>query len=42
MIGRDSREDMDRYGLVPWLCGVGLAILILYIMFVYALPIGRN
>ena len=25
MIGRDSKADMDAYGLWPWLCGLLLA-----------------
>jgi len=40
MIGRDSRHDMDRYGLWPWLFGLVIAGLIFWIMFSYALPIG--
>ncbi|WP_420391304.1 hypothetical protein [Acuticoccus sp.] len=41
MIGRDTREDMDRYGLAPWILGLVLAGGLSYVMFVFALPIGR-
>lgn len=40
MIGRDSREDMDAYGLWPWIGGVALAALLILIMFVFANPIS--
>ncbi len=40
MIGRDSREDLDRYGLAPWIGGVVLAVALIFLMFEFALPIG--
>ena len=36
MIGRDSREDMDGYGIWPWIGGVALAGLLIWIMFAFA------
>ncbi|PRX35432.1 hypothetical protein SAMN05216257_10289 [Meinhardsimonia xiamenensis] len=38
MIGRDSRDDIDGYGRWPWLLGLGLAALILGLMFGLANP----
>lgn len=40
MIGRDSRQDMDLYGPVPWVFGLVLGGAIAFVMFYYALPIG--
>lgn len=40
MIGRDSREDRDAYGPWPWLGGVALAGLVVWIMFAFAAPIS--
>lgn len=40
MIGRDSRDDIDGYGIWPWVFGVGLAAAILGLMFGLAAPIS--
>ena len=40
MMGRDSAGDITRYGLVPWIFGVLLAVFLIWIMCHYALPIG--
>lgn len=40
MIGRDSREDMDSYGIWPWVVGVVLALVIFSLMFILASPIS--
>lgn len=42
MIGRDSYEDLNRYGLVPWVLGLVLAAFLIWVMFEYALPIGAT
>ncbi|MEQ9607943.1 MAG: hypothetical protein RLN99_09780 [Kiloniellaceae bacterium] len=36
MIGRDSKADMDAYGLWPWAAGVLLAALLIGVMFALA------
>lgn len=40
MIGRDSREDMDGYGIWPWIGGLALAALLVWVMFEFASPIS--
>jgi hypothetical protein len=40
MIGRDSRDDLDAYGLWPWIGGLVLAGVIISIMFQFATPIS--
>lgn len=40
MIGRDSRDDMDGYGIWPWIGGLVLAGLLIFLMFQYANPIS--
>lgn len=40
MIGRDSRDDIDGYGPWPWLGGFGLAALLVWVMFEFAMPIS--
>lgn len=40
MIGRDSRDDMDGYGIWPWIAGVLLGTLLIWIMFQFANPIS--
>ncbi|AUC53872.1 MAG: dihydroxy-acid dehydratase [Sagittula sp.] len=40
MIGRDSREDIDGYGIWPWLLGLVLVAVIIGIMFGAAQPIS--
>lgn len=40
MIGRDSREDIDGYGVWPWLLGVVMAGVIIWLMFAFASPIS--
>lgn len=40
MIGRDSREDMDGYGIWPWLLGVVFALSLIGLMFLLARPIS--
>ncbi len=36
MIGRDSKADMNAYGLWPWLCGLLLAAGLIGLMFALA------
>ncbi|ODC03566.1 dihydroxy-acid dehydratase [Terasakiispira papahanaumokuakeensis] len=36
MIGRDSQEDLDHYGLAPWGVGLIIAASILITMFTLA------
>lgn len=36
MIGRDSKADMDAYGLWPWAAGVLAAAVLIGVMFVLA------
>jgi hypothetical protein len=40
MIGRDSREDIDGYGTWPWIAGLALAGLLIWIMFALAAPVS--
>ncbi|SPF80044.1 dihydroxy-acid dehydratase [Pseudoprimorskyibacter insulae] len=40
MIGRDSRKDMDHYGPWPWIGGVALALVVIWLMFTFAQPIS--
>jgi hypothetical protein len=40
MIGRDSREDLDKYGPWPWIGGIALAAVLVWIMFAFATPIS--
>lgn len=40
MIGRDTREDMDGYGLWPWIGGAALAGFVIWLMFTFAAPIS--
>jgi len=40
MIGRDSNDDINGYGVWPWLFGIVLAGVIIYLMFAYAQPIS--
>ncbi len=36
MIGRDTREDLDGYGFWPWIGGVALAGVLIWVMFAFA------
>jgi len=36
MIGRDSKEDLNAYGLTPWIAGVVLAAVLIGVMFGFA------
>lgn len=36
MIGRDSKTDMDAYGLWPWAVGLLLAAVLIGVMFALA------
>lgn len=40
MHGRDTREDVDAYGIWPWVAGVLAAALLTYLTFAFAAPIG--
>lgn len=40
MIGRDSHDDINGYGYWPWVLGVALAALIVFLMFTFAQPIS--
>ena len=40
MIGRDTRDDMDGYGIWPWIAGVVLAVVLIWLMFAFAAPIS--
>ncbi len=40
MIGRDSRDDIDGYGVWPWVLGLALVALIVGLMFGLATPIS--
>ncbi|MFZ7089512.1 dihydroxy-acid dehydratase [Primorskyibacter sp. 2E233] len=40
MIGRDSHDDINGYGIWPWLFGLVLAGLIIFLMFTFAQPIS--
>jgi hypothetical protein len=36
MIGRDSKEDLEAYGIWPWIAGLVLAGILIFTMFVLA------
>ena len=36
MIGRDSKADLNAYGLWPWVCGLVLAATLIVLMFALA------
>lgn len=36
MIGRDSKADLNAYGLWPWIAGLGIAAGLFVLMFVLA------
>ncbi|MGD1877747.1 MAG: hypothetical protein ACFB13_09630 [Kiloniellaceae bacterium] len=36
MIGRDSKADLDAYGLWPWIAGIVLAAGLISLMFALA------
>ncbi|MGF1631066.1 MAG: hypothetical protein ACFCUT_16460 [Kiloniellaceae bacterium] len=36
MIGRDSKADLNAYGLWPWIAGVVLAAVLIGVMFALA------
>lgn len=38
MIGRYSREDIDGYGLWPWLLGLVMVGMMVWIMFAFTQP----
>jgi hypothetical protein len=40
MIGRDSHEDINGYGIWPWLFGLVMAAVIIGLMFGLAAPIS--
>lgn len=40
MIGRDSHEDINAYGIWPWVGGVAFAALIIFVMFTFAASIS--
>lgn len=40
MIGRDSHDDINGYGVWPWIFGIFLAAVIIYLMFAFAQPIS--
>ncbi|MGP6087939.1 dihydroxy-acid dehydratase [Antarctobacter jejuensis] len=40
MIGRDSRQDIDGYGVWPWLLGLVMVAVIVGLMFGLASPIS--
>ena len=40
MIGQSSREDMDCYGVWPWIAGFVLGAGLVFIMFQFANPIS--
>lgn len=40
MIGRDSREDREAYGPWPWIAGVVLVVVMIWLMFALAAPIS--
>lgn len=37
---RNNRADIDKYGLLSWICGVVIAAILLGIMFFLAAPIS--
>ncbi|WP_299812360.1 hypothetical protein [uncultured Roseibium sp.] len=40
MIGRDSDDDINGYGIWPWVLGLVLAGVIILLMFTLAQPIS--
>jgi len=40
MIGKDSREDMDGYGVLPWIGGIALGAAVIGMMFFFSHPIS--
>jgi hypothetical protein len=40
MIGRDSREDINGYGIWPWVFGLVMTGIIIGLMFGLAAPIS--
>lgn len=40
MIGRDSREDLDAYGIWPWVGGIAVAAFLIWLMFALAATIS--
>lgn len=40
MIGRDSNDDINGYGIRPWIFGLFLAGLIIFLMFALSQPIS--
>jgi len=40
MIGRDSDDDINGYGKWPWILGLVLAGVLIWIMFTFAHPIS--
>ncbi|MCB1333690.1 MAG: dihydroxy-acid dehydratase [Roseivivax sp.] len=40
MIGRDSRDDIDGYGIWPWVLGLVLTAVLFGLMFGLAAPIS--
>jgi hypothetical protein len=40
MIGRDSDDDINGYGKLPWIFGVILVGVLIYCMFQFAQPIS--
>ena len=38
MIGRDSDDDINGYGFWPWILGLVLAALIIFVMCTFAKP----
>lgn len=40
MIGRDSHDDINGYGAWPWVLGLLLAALIVFLMFTFSQPIS--
>lgn len=40
MIGRDSKDDINGYGVWPWILGLVLAALLIWVMFTFAQPIA--
>lgn len=40
MMGRDSKQDIETYGLWPWVAGVLLSAGLIWFMFLFAVPIS--
>ncbi|QDC11205.1 dihydroxy-acid dehydratase [Oceanicola sp. D3] len=40
MIGRDSHQDLNGYGIWPWVLGLVLVAVIITVMFTFAHPIS--